>query len=86
VYLKHLQKDLILPINVNKTRIIAQTGRWGYDVIPWVLSAFLIEKSKLEGILVTFYPIWNTFLFSTCKKITFGKKVSVLSKQNQYTF
>jgi hypothetical protein len=50
VYLKHLQNDLILPINVNKTRIFAQTGRWGYDVIPCVLSAFLIEKSKLEGI------------------------------------
>jgi len=63
VYLKHLQNDLILPINVNKTCIFAQTGRWGYDAIPWVLSAFLIEKSKLEGIfLVTFYPIWNTFL------------------------
>ena len=50
MYLKHLQNDLILPINVNKTRIFAQTGRWGYDAIPWVLSAFLIEKSELEGI------------------------------------
>ena len=63
MYLKHLQNDLILPINVNKTRIFAQTGRWGYDVIPWVLSAFLIEKSKLEGIFGHFLSNLEYFFY-----------------------